>query len=238
MGGSRDDPPSPVFPMILEVENGPLETSRSSSREPFFTSMIMRGRKLGSLCMFIPWFRCHTSLICLVLHHEKETLKSWYPKQKSRKIMGLFIFPNLLEGLVISGIDFLQFIDQQNEFRLSFEHSKNFKNIQWFSRMFPQMSWCVLTSHRQKEVKRQLTNSLHAVGFNFETHFSIASLEMPISKVCRCWFGLGLLQGLLGQMFKKTARRNAWHNDCYLKTQMLSVEGSWIPQMLRYDWSS
>ena len=87
-----------------------------------------------------PMIRCHTSLICLVLHHEKETLKSWYPKQKSGKIMGLFIFPNLLEGLVISGIDFLQFIDQQNEFRLSFEHSKTFNDFPGCFRRCPGVS--------------------------------------------------------------------------------------------------
>lgn len=107
----------------------------------------------------------------------------------------------------------LKRIHQQNGFRYAL-------NVQEYWMISRDVSEDVLVlellSSQEKEVERQLTNCRDAVpSVIFEAHLSITSWARWVPKVRRCWSGLGLLQELLGQIFRKTGQRNVEVNSCY-----------------------
>lgn len=163
----------------------------SSCREPFSISIIMGGRRKH----VYPMIRSPYIPDCQV-------------RQQKRK-------RNHLEGFSFRQLAALTAWKESIN-RMDLDMLWTFNNIEWFPHVSEDVLVLELLSSHEKVVERQLTNCRHAVlSVIFEAHLSITSWARWVPKVRRCWSGLGLLQELLGQIFRKSVQPNAEYDNCY-----------------------
>lgn len=123
--------------------------------------------------------------------------------------------PNQLEGFSFRQLAALTAWKESIN-RMDLDMLWTFNHIEWFPHVSEDVLVLEFLSLQEKVVERQLTNCRHAVlSVIFEAHLSITSWARWVPKVRRCWSGLGLLQELLGQIFRKSVQPNAEYDNCY-----------------------